>query len=194
MDQLVAVLAPVGEAVLIDCRSLETRPVRLPKEAAVLVADTGVRHALSGTEYARRRRTCEAVAAILDVPALRDADVAMIESAGLTDEQRRRARHVVEENRRTLEAAEALEAGDLAAAGRLMRASHDSLRDLYEVSCPELDALVEAADTLARDGVAVHGARLTGGGFGGCVVILCDSEAANTVRKSLGGNVLQMSI
>jgi galactokinase len=172
MDQFVSVMGRRGCALLIDCRSEETRAVPMPpeSEAVVVVMDTGVRHALGGAggEYAKRRAACERAAGKLGVRLLRDADEGMVERgrAVLSDEEWRCARHVVGENRRTVEAAGALERGDLAAVGRLMNESHESLRGDYRVSCAELDTVVEAA----RGAEGVFGARMTGGGFGGCAV------------------------
>ncbi len=178
MDQLAAVFGRAGHAMLIDCRTVEVRPVPMDAaRASVLVVDSGVRHELASGEYAERRRECDQAAAALaerdpGVRSLRDAAEDAIERAGLEATLHRRARHVVRENERTLEAARLLEAGDMAGVGRLMLESHASLRDDYEVSCPELDALVEIAS--ATPGVI--GARMTGGGFGGCVVALVEPE------------------
>jgi galactokinase len=173
MDMLVACAAVEGHALLIDCRAGTWRPLALPPQdrAVVLVVDTGVAHELSGGAYAQRRAACAAAATALGVPALRDATPAMVEAGRLDPMLRRRARHVVDENARTLAAAESLAAGDLEGAGELMFQSHASLRDLYEVSCPELDAVVSAAEELRGRGV--FGARMTGGGFGGSAVLLC---------------------
>jgi galactokinase len=162
MDQLAASLGTPGEALLIDCRSLETRTVAVPGGARFEVLDSGVRHAHATSGYAQRRRECEQAAATLGVGALRDVAPGDPRLAPLP-----RARHVVEENARVLAFAAALEAGDLAACGRLMTESHASQRDLFEVSVPEVDALVERC--LAGGAL---GARLTGGGFGGSVVAL----------------------
>lgn len=178
MDQLAAVFGRAGHALLIDCRAVEMRPVPIDAaRAGVLVVDSGVRHELASGEYAERRRQCErAVAGLAErdpaVRSLRDATEDAIDRAGLEATLHRRARHVVRENARTFEAARLLEAGDMAGVGRLMLESHASLRDDYEVSCPELDALVEIA--AATPGV--FGARMTGGGFGGCVVAFVEPE------------------
>ena len=180
MDQLVCMLGRAGHALLIDCRSLEAMPIPLhPGRAAVLVCDSGVRHRHSSGEYNVRRAECEEVvrrlaAALPHVRALRDLTPEELErhGAALPEVLRRRARHVVTEIDRTRRAAAALSDGDLAGVGRLMYASHGSLRDDYEVSVPELDALVEAA----ANAPGVLGARLTGGGFGGCTVMLVESD------------------
>jgi galactokinase len=153
--------------------------------------DTGVRRSLVGSEYNDRRAACErAVQAVRamtpDVHALRDVDAALLERArGAMDEVAyRRALHVVHEIRRPLEMADALNAGDLSEAGRLMDASHASLRDLYDVSSPALDAIVE----IARAHPACFGARLTGAGFGGCAVALVASSGVEEFRQHVGGS------
>jgi galactokinase len=183
MDQTAAVLCTAGHALLFDVRSLETRQVPFrPEDAglALLVVDTGVRHEHAGGEYGARRRSCDEACRELGVASLRDvADVAAVE--GLADDVlRRRARHVVTENARVLAAVAALEAGDWAALGAAMTASHASLRDDYEVSCPELDV---AVDTALAEGAP--GARMTGGGFGGCAIALVPQGAQDPVRGAL---------
>src|SRR3954468_10912440 len=160
MDQLASVAGRAGCALLIDCRSLQTDPIPLPESLAIVVVHSGLPRALEHSAYAEGRAACEAVAARLGLPALRDATLEQV-----ADEPR--ARHVVSENARVVEAAEALRRGDVDRLGSLMSASHASLRDDFEVSTPELDALVDA---LGRAGAV--GARLTGAGFGGCVVAL----------------------
>ncbi len=169
MDQLSSIGGRPGCALLIDCRTLEVSPVLLPPEAAVLVVYSGVSRSLADTAYAERRRTCDKVAARLGLPALRDATPEQI--AG-----HRWARHVVSENARVLEAARALEDDDLSVLGRLLSESHASLRDDYDVSTPELDAL-----TAALEDAGAAGARLTGAGFGGCVVAVADRADAEGV-------------
>jgi galactokinase len=176
MDQFIAALGRASHALLVDCRSLEATLVPLGRpDVRVVIVDTKVKHDLATSAYNERRAACERGVALLrrDLPtirALRDvtpAQLAALES-GLPEPVRRRCRHVVSEDARTLAAAAALRADDLAEVGRLMAASHASLRDDYEVSCPELDLLAEvAAET---DGV--FGGRMTGGGFGGCTVNL----------------------
>jgi galactokinase len=141
--------------------------VPLAADAQIVICNSMVRHELAGGEYNERREACEEGSRLLGVKALRDATLEQVE--GLSDELlRRRCRHVVSENLRVENAAGALEGGDFAEFGRLMFASHESLRDDYQVSCPELDQLVE----LARPLPGVYGARMTGGGFGGCTVNL----------------------
>jgi len=176
MDPLIIGAGREGHATLIDCRSLELRPAPLPPGTAVAVLDTATRRELSGSAYNERRAECEEAARALGVAALRDVTAAEMQAKGqrLPDAVRRRARHVVSENDRTLAAAEAMEAGDAARLGRLMNESHASLRDDFEVSSPALDAMVECARAVA----GCHGARMTGGGFGGCAVALVDEGAA----------------
>ncbi len=157
-------------------------------ELAIVVADTRVKHELSDSPYNQRRRTCEEVAAIVaethpEVRALRDVDADMLEGVrGQIDElSYRRARHVTTENARTLEAAEALERGQVTRFGELVAASHASLRDDYEVSCDELNVMVEAA----QRGPGCIGARMMGGGFGGCVLVLVEPGDAERMLAHL---------
>jgi len=182
MDQLVVAAAVEGSALLIDCRSLERRPVSLPAAVTVLVIDSGTRRSLVNSAYNERRAACDRAAAALGVDALRDADLGDIAAAGDLDiVTRRRARHVVEENHRVIAFATALGAGDVIEAGRLMGESHASLRDDFEVSTPVLDRLVVAVG--AVDGC--YGARLTGAGFGGCVVALAASDRLREVTSAV---------
>ena len=188
MDQLAAAEGRIGQALLVDCRSLDRHAVSLPAGAAVVVIDSGVARALASSAYRDRRRECErAVEAIRtfapQVRALRDVDVRLLAEADgrLDPTLARRVRHVVDENRRPAAMAHALASADLAAAGQLMNESHRSLRDLYEVSCAELDAVVDAV----RRHPACYGARMTGAGFGGCVVALVDARQAREVVSAL---------
>ena len=188
LDQFAVALGVRDAALLLDCRSLVHRPVRLPAYAAVLIAESGVARGLRGSGYEERRRECEAAAAALarvdsTVRSLRDVAPELLDAARdrLDGRLFRRARHVVTENERVLAAAQAFEAGDLPAAGRAFLASHASLRDDFEVSVPALDRLVEVAAGIP----SVHGARLTGGGFGGAVVVLVDAAAADAVAASI---------
>ena len=170
MDQLASVLGRPGHALLIDFSSLDVVPVPVPAGVDVVVVHSGQARALAGSAYAERRAQCEAAAEVIGP--LREATVGDLDR--LDDEVvRRRARHVITENQRVLDFAAALDAGDLAGAGRLMAASHASLRDDFEVSTPALDALV--AELSAAPGV--YGARLTGAGFGGCAVALADASS-----------------
>jgi galactokinase len=181
MDQMVSMLGRAGHALFLDTRSLDTEQVPLPLEAAglcLLVLDTRAGHRLVDGAYADRRAACEAAAATLGVAALRDATLEQVEAAAgeLGEERFRRARHVVTENARVLEAVGLLRAGDLDRLGPLLAASHASLRDDYEVSSPELDTAVEAA--VAAGAV---GARMTGAGFGGSAIALAGTELAGRV-------------
>jgi galactokinase len=189
MDQLTATVGRAGHALLIDCRNLAWVPVPLaPMGATVLVCDTRVRHSLASSAYNERRDECAQAVELLKhvFPRLRalrdvaDRDFGRVEKA-LPEPLRRRARHVVTENQRTTAAADAMVAGDARRLGRLMFESHESLRDDFEVTVPELDVLVDCARTL--DGV--YGARMTGGGFGGCVVCLVAKDAALDVSDAL---------
>jgi galactokinase len=185
MDQTASVLCTAGHALLFDVRSLETRQVPFrPADGglALLLVDTGVRHEHAGGEYGERRRSCEEACRALGVASLRDVDDVAAVEALEDDVLRRRARHVVTENARVLEAVAALEAGDWAGLGAAMTASHVSLRDDYEVSCAELDVAVDAA--LA---VGAAGARMTGGGFGGCAVALVPAGDADALRGAVAG-------
>lgn len=183
MDQFVATVAREGHALLIDCRSLEHRSVPLPSNAAILIADSGIRRELVDSAYNERRAQCEEAARRLGVRALRDITSEELHARidDLPPLVARRARHVVEEIQRVLDGVAALEHDDLVTFGELMDASHASLRDLYEVSSPELDALVE----IARSVPGCYGSRLTGAGFGGCTVSLVDQDAVDAVRGAI---------
>ncbi len=183
MDQFISSLGQADHAVLIDCRSLEHRPVPLPKGLCIIIAHTGVHRGLSSSEYNTRRGQCEAGARQLGVQALRDVSIELFEAQQdkLSPEIAARCKHVVYENARTLQSVEALEKGDLATLGRLMIESHTSLRDLYEVSCPELDAMV----AIARQAPGCWGARLTGAGFGGCVVAAAQDTAVPALVEAI---------
>ncbi|HEY9282866.1 MAG TPA: galactokinase, partial [Pyrinomonadaceae bacterium] len=193
MDQFVAAMAREGAALLIDCRTLEATPVPLDtREAAVVVCDTRVRHELSTSEYNTRRRECERGVELLGeflpgVTQLRDvsAEDFRLYEARLPEPIRRRCRHVVTEDERTLAMVGALGRGDLAEAGRLMYASHESLRRDYEVSCRELDELVSIARAL---GGVVFGARMTGGGFGGSTVNLVRRAALDEFTRTVSAD------
>lgn len=171
LDQLASAAGKAGHALLVDCRSLEVVPVAIPPGVDVVVLDSGQRRSVVTSAYAQRRDECEAAAALIGP--LRNASSADAEA--LADPLlRRRARHVVSENARTLAFAACFASGDLAGAGALMNESHVSLRDDYEVSTTELDELVAHVTSLP----GVYGARLTGAGFGGCVVALAEQGAS----------------
>jgi len=187
MDQFVAVMGKKDHLLLLDCRSRTTELVPLPDPTvALLVINTNVRHKLADGEYAARRAQCEQAARTLKVKALRDVTLEQLQSAQakLDEVDFRRARHVITENERTLLAAETLQAGDWSALGELMYASHHSLRDDYEVSCQELDVVVDAAQSIGSQG-GVFGCRMTGGGFGGCAVALVKASEVEHVRRHI---------
>ncbi len=189
MDQLSCTLARAEHALLIDCQSMSTEHIRLKLDgAALVVIDTGVRHSIARSEYPRRRRECAAaLAAITDVypsiASLRDIREDQIVSCAkhLDDTLRQRVTHVVTENARVLRAAEALRSSDLPTFGRLMNESHASLSDDFEVSCDELNDIV----SIARSVDGVYGARMTGGGFGGCVIVLASSDSIPKLVKAV---------
>jgi galactokinase len=189
MDQLIAALGEIDHVLLIDCRTLEPKLVHFaPPAALVVICNTGVEHELASSEYNRRRAECERGVEILrrtlpGVRALRDVSLAQLEkfSDQLGDPVRKRCRHVVTENERTLAAARAVADNDLARLGHLMAASHRSLREDYEVTCPELDLCVDVA--CSQPGV--YGARMTGGGFGGCTVNLVERDAFGALCDAL---------
>jgi len=176
MDQMISAAGVENHALLIDCRSLATQLVPLPPNTSVVVLDTATRRGLVDSAYNERRRQCEEAARFFGVPALRDVTMEQFNSraAELDEVTRQRARHIISENDRTVEAAETMRKGDAAKLGLLMNASHDSLRDDFEVSSDNLNIMVECAQ--AQEGC--YGARMTGAGFGGCAVALVRSEAA----------------
>ena len=186
MDQLAAVFGREGHALLIDCRSLEIEPLPLAlgeSGVAIVVVDSAVRRALGASAYNERRRECAEAAATLGVAALRDVTLETLEArrAELPKTLYRRARHVVTEEARVEAASRALRGGDLEKLGRLLYESHASLRDDFEVSCPETDLLVD----LAAGVEGVMGARLTGAGFGGCTVNLVREEALEAFEREV---------
>ena len=176
MDQLISATGKADHALLIDCRSLDTQAVPFPPESAVAVLDTSTRRGLVESAYNERRAQCETAAKHFGVPALRDVAIERFcqSAEALNDVTRRRARHVITENDRTLRAAEAMREGDAVELGRLMNLSHESLRDDFEVSSDALNAMVDSA----LKHPACYGARMTGAGFGGCAVALIRAEAA----------------
>lgn len=177
MDQMIAAVGQKGQAVLIDCRTLDTQAVPLPQGTAVVVLDTGTRRGLVDSAYNERRQQCEAAAQYFGVPALRDVTVAefLEMESQLEALIRKRARHVVTENQRTVNAAHAMKIDDAPMLGQLMNDSHTSLRDDFEVSCQELDVMVE----IAQAQPSCYGARMTGAGFGGCAVALINQFEAD---------------
>ncbi len=187
MDQFSSALCTADHLMLLDCRSqkVELVPFTDPN-ITVLITNSNVKHELTGGEYAQRRSQCEAAAKILGVTTLRDATTQQLGAARgqLEDVNHRRARHVIGEIDRTVRAAAAIRAGRWDEVGQLMYASHDSLRDDYEVSCKELDLLVDIAKEIGQSG-GVIGSRMTGGGFGGCTVSLVQTSTATTVAQKL---------
>ncbi|HUQ94551.1 MAG TPA: galactokinase [Bryobacteraceae bacterium] len=174
MDQFISLHGVKDHAVLLDCRSMEHHAVALPAGLTMAICNTMVKHELASSEYNNRREDCETAAMLLGVASLRDATLESLSQTELPEQVRMRALHVIQEIERTERAAEVLQHGDAALFGRFMYESHESLRDLYEVSCAELDLMVE----IARKQPGVYGARMTGGGFGGCTINLMEAEHA----------------
>jgi galactokinase len=188
MDQFIACHGAEGHALLIDCRSLDHRLVPIDPRVRLVICNTMVHHEHAAGEYNLRRRDCEEgvrrlSAALTGIKALRDVTLDQLEGHKdlLTPVIYRRCRHVVSENERTVRAADALASGDIALFGRLMNESHVSMREDFEISCREVDVMVELNQ--AADGV--HGARMTGGGFGGCTISLVEAEAVDAFRQSV---------
>jgi galactokinase len=188
MDQFVSCFGRASHALLLDCRSLKFELVKLPPGIQLVICNTMVKHELGTSEYNVRRAQCEEGVRMLrtvlpEVRALRDVTLTQLEEHHelLPPQVYARCRHVVTENARVLSAVRALEHGDLRALGTLMRGSHHSLRDEYEVSCPELDLITE----IATDQRGVIGARMTGGGFGGCTINLVESDAVDAFKQNV---------
>ena len=188
MDQFISALGREGHLLLLDCRTRKTELVPMSDPAvALLVVNTNVKHELGSGEYAKRRAECEQAAKILGVKSLRDATPDQLEKAKgkLTDVVYRRARHVIGEIERTVHAAEGIRQSNWPTVGQFMYASHAALRDDYEVSCKELDIVVEIAEDIGFQG-GVYGCRMTGGGFGGCCVALVKADAADAIARKIG--------
>ena len=181
LDQASSVFGKKDHVIHLDCRHETVATIPLPAGVGLLIIDSGVKHALTGGEYNERRAQCFSAAEILGVPALRDVTSAELAAATMPELTRRRAAHVVGEIERVIAAEQFLQAGDVAEFGRLMSASHQSSRENFENSTPELDALVEIA--CRQNGV--HGARLTGGGFGGAIVALVDLTAIEATAHTV---------
>jgi galactokinase len=188
MDQMASAMGREGHAMFLDTRTLKIDYAPIPDGLVVVLCDTGKPRALTESAYNERRGQCEQASRALDVPMLRDADLEGLERArgGMSETVYRRARHVVTENARCLGFRDALERGDLETLDRLMRESHVSLRDDYEVSSPELDAMAEAA----WEAPGCVGARMTGAGFGGACVALVREEAVDAFGESLRAGYL----
>ena len=190
MDQLISALGQENHLLMIDCRSLETTPTPVPQDVAVIIVNSNVPHDLVTGEYNTRRQQCEEAAKFFGVKALRDVSVEQFrkreaELTALSPLAAKRARHVVTENQRVLDAVEALKKNDLTRLGKLMGESHDSMRDDFEITVPQIDYLVELAQlVIGKSG----GARMTGGGFGGCIVALAPHDKVDAVRKIIADN------
>ena len=184
MDQLASAAGQARAALLIDCRSLHVQPIPMPADAVVTIVHSGVARGLVEGAYNARREQCEAATRVLGVSALRDADEAQLEAgrSRMDEVTFRRARHVITENARVLEAAKALRSGDFARLGALMARSHGSMRDDFEITVEPVDRL--AALVQAAIGEA-GGARMTGGGFGGAVVAVSDADGAQRARAAV---------
>jgi len=196
MDQFVALFGEERRALLLDCRSLEYKLLPVPSSVRLVVCDTMVKHAIASSAYNERRAQCEAgvehFARVLPhVKTLRDVTLADLEKYGgdLPEVIYRRCRHVIGENARVLAAAKALEQHDLDRFGQLMAESHISLRDDYEVSSRELDLMVELATGVA----GVWGARMTGGGFGGCTINIVDAEHVDNFTRTIAAGYEQIT-
>jgi len=190
MDQFISALGREGHLLLLDCRTRKTEIVPLQDPSvALLIINTNVKHELSGGEYAERRAQCEEAVRNLGVKSLRDVTVDQLEKgkSKMRDLVYRRARHVIGEISRTVRAAGSVRQSDWPAVGRLMYASHVALRDDYEVSCPELDAVVKIAEAIGEQG-GVYGCRMTGGGFGGCCVALVKASSADGITKKIAAD------
>lgn len=187
MDQLASAYGAADHALLIDCGKIENKAVPMPDGARILIVHSGVKRGLVDSAYNERRMQCEAAARHYGVAELRDLDETRLnlDRNGLDETAFRRARHVVTENARTLEMAAALAIGDYAAIGNMMQASHQSMRDDFEITLPEIDRLVENI-TSSIDGEG--GARMTGGGFGGCVVAICPEGKVDAVYAGLSAH------
>ena len=190
MDQLISASGHADHVLLINCETLATAPISLPDNSAVLIVNSNVKRGLVDSEYNTRRQQCEAAAKHFGVALLCDIDIDTFETnkLGLGDVELKRARHVVYENHRTLDAAHALSKGDMKGLGDLMRASHASMKDDFEITTPEIDYLVDMLNEAIGDN---GGARMTGGGFGGCVVAVLPSEHVASVCEMIESRYLQ---
>ncbi len=189
MDQMAVAAGQAGHAMLLDCRDLSFEQREVPQDWAVAVTESGVSRGLVDGEYNTRRRQCEAAAAALGIGSVRDASVHQVEASALDGVTRQRALHVVAEIARTRAAAAALAARDLAAFGEILRAGHASLRDLFEVSVPAVDTVV---DELQQAIGPMGGARMTGGGFGGAVVAVFEAGRMADLERASGRTFLRV--
>ncbi|MCD1126369.1 galactokinase [Jinshanibacter sp. LJY008] len=184
MDQLISSLGKKDHALLIDCRSLKTKAVSMPDDMAVIIINSNVKRGLVDSEYNTRRKQCEAAADFFNVTALRDVTIEQLNAAkaNLDPLVFKRARHVITENTRTLAAADALAAGNLPELGHLMAESHISMRDDFEITVPAIDVLVEIIKPVIGNR---GGVRMTGGGFGGCIVALAPQALVDEIRQAV---------
>ena len=189
LDQASSAMGRRDHALLLDCRAETVCHLPLSESAGLLVVHSGVKHALVGGEYNERRSACFEAAARMGVPALRDVSTADVEAADLSEEIRRRARHITGENERVFQGAELLRKGELQAFGQLMFDSHESSRLNFENSTPELDALVG----IAKDTPGIMGARLTGGGFGGAIVALVEKSQTDAASKAMAARYRELT-
>jgi galactokinase len=185
MDQAISANGTADHAVRIDCKSYELTSVKVPEDALILIINSNVKHQLVGSEYNDRRESCEKAARVIGVPLLRDATMEMLEKVKpqLDDETFRRAKHVISENERVLLASEAFEKGDLKTLSKLMYESHVSMRDDFEIVVTQTDTIVNLVKEALNADYAP--ARQTGGGFGGCVVAVVNSEDAKIVGQTV---------
>jgi len=192
MDQMISVKGEQGRALMLDCRSLEAQSVAMPNNTAVVIVNSNKKRGLVDSEYNARRFQCEQSAAFFKVPALRDVTLEMFESksAELDSVLVKRVRHVITENHRTQLAAELLRQGDLVKMGQLMAESHHSMRYDFEITVPEIDTLVEIIQSAIGDR---GGVRMTGGGFGGCVVSLIPADLVSAVKDAVEENYEQQT-
>ncbi|MDR0328011.1 MAG: galactokinase [Planctomycetaceae bacterium] len=189
MDQLIAVMGQAGHAMLLDCRSKQPKMIPMDDPSvSVLIVNSNVKHELTGSEYPDRRRQCTKAAQLLGVPMLRDADLSQLESARQQFDREpdgdlcyRRAKHVITENDRTTAMATALTQRAWSLCGQLMGASHQSMKEDFEITCPEIDRLVEIAQSVE----GVFGSRMTGGGFGGCTVSLIETKRTAEILEEI---------
>ncbi|MCR5163859.1 MAG: galactokinase [Thermoguttaceae bacterium] len=190
MDQFISAMGQKDHIMLLDCRDCTTKLVPFTSpELSILIINSRVKHQLSGSEYPERRAACFDSAKILGAKTLREVTMEQVEAnkEKLTDAQYRRARHVVSEIKRTTDAVAAIEAGNYELMGQLMYESHDSMRDDFEISCRELDILVEEAKKIGLAG-GVYGSRMTGGGFGGCTVSLIQTSKMDSIMETIRKN------
>jgi len=184
MDQLISAQGEADHALLIDCRSLVTQSVEMPRDIVVVIINSNVQRGLVGSEYNTRRQQCEEAARFFGVKALRDVDLPSFEArkAGLDPVVARRARHIITDSQRAIDLSFALKTGDLTRIGQLMADSHASMRDDFEITVPPVDALVNIVKQVLGD---AGGVRMTGGGFGGCVVALMPQNLVDPVRAAV---------